>query len=50
MKRVSKETIKHVGRAIGKLTHSSPGVLFDYILLQIQINDNYIGSLFLSHS
>jgi THO complex subunit 2 len=31
MKRVSKENVKPVGRSIGKLTHSSPGVLFDYV-------------------
>lgn len=31
MKRVSKETIKPVGRLIGKLTHCSPGFLFDYV-------------------
>ncbi|XP_034949841.1 THO complex subunit 2 [Chelonus insularis] len=43
MKRVSKETIKPVGRSIGKLTHSSPGVLFDYVLLQIQLYDNLIA-------
>lgn len=47
MKRVSKETIKPVGRSIGKLTHSSPGVLFDYILIQIQLYDNLIGKLFI---
>lgn len=44
MKRVSKETIKPVGRSIGKLTHSSPGVLFDYVLIQIQLYDNLIGT------
>jgi THO complex subunit 2 len=43
MKRVSKENVKPVGRRIGKLTHSSPGFLFDYILGQIQIWDNLIG-------
>lgn len=43
MKRVSKETVKPTGRSMGKLTHSSPGVLFDYILLQIQLYDNLIG-------
>ncbi|KAK0079733.1 hypothetical protein PV325_000884 [Microctonus aethiopoides] len=43
MKRVSKETIKPMGRSIGKLTHSSPGVLFDYVLVQIQLYDNLIG-------
>lgn len=31
MKRVTKETIKPMGRQIGKLTHSSPGFLFDYV-------------------
>lgn len=31
MKRVSKETIKPVGRSIGKLSHCSPGFLFDYV-------------------
>ncbi|XP_014219414.1 THO complex subunit 2 isoform X2 [Copidosoma floridanum] len=43
VKRVSKETIKPVGRSIGKLTHSAPGVLFDYVLVQIQLYDNLIG-------
>ncbi|XP_025831929.1 THO complex subunit 2 [Agrilus planipennis] len=42
MKRVSKENVKPVGRHIGKLTHSSPGFLFDYVLLQIQVYDNLI--------
>ncbi|CAD7086049.1 unnamed protein product [Hermetia illucens] len=42
MKRVSKENVKPVGRLIGKLSHSAPGFLFDYILLQIQIYDNLI--------
>ena len=32
MKRVSKENIKPVGRLIGKLSHCSPGFLFDYVL------------------
>ncbi|XP_063232661.1 THO complex subunit 2 isoform X1 [Bacillus rossius redtenbacheri] len=43
MKRVSKENIKPVGRLLGKLTHSSPGCVFDYMLLQIQIYDNLIN-------
>lgn len=34
MKRVSKENVKPVGRRIGKLMHSSPGFLFDYVSLQ----------------
>lgn len=42
MKRVSKENVKPVGRLIGKLTHCSPGFLFDYVLLQIQVYDNLI--------
>uniref|UniRef100_A0A182J8B0 THO complex subunit 2 n=1 Tax=Anopheles atroparvus TaxID=41427 RepID=A0A182J8B0_ANOAO len=43
MKRVSKENSKPVGRMIGKLSHCSPGFLFEYILLQIQIYDNLIA-------
>ncbi|XP_059482003.1 THO complex subunit 2 isoform X2 [Neocloeon triangulifer] len=42
MKRVSKENVKPVGRSIGKLTHSSPGFLFDYVVTQIQVYDNLI--------
>lgn len=34
MKRVSKENIKPVGRLIGKLSHCSPGFLFDYVSIQ----------------
>lgn len=43
MKRVSKENVKPVGRLIGKLTHCSPGYLFDYVLLQIQVYNNLIN-------
>lgn len=43
MKKLCKENIKPVGRRIGKLTHSSPGFLFDYIIGQIQLYDNLIG-------
>ncbi|XP_072398608.1 THO complex subunit 2 [Diabrotica undecimpunctata] len=43
MKRVSKENVKPVGRLIGKLTHCSPGFLFDYVLLQIQVFNNLIS-------
>ncbi|XP_054259118.1 THO complex subunit 2 [Macrosteles quadrilineatus] len=42
MKRVTKETIKPMGRHIGKLTHSAPGMFFDYMLIQIQQYDNLI--------
>ena len=43
MKRVSKDNVKQTGRVLGKLSHSCPGFLFDYILSQIQIYDNLIG-------
>ncbi|XP_020805921.1 LOW QUALITY PROTEIN: THO complex subunit 2 [Drosophila serrata] len=43
MKRVSKENVKQLGRQVGKYSHCAPGLLFDYILLQIQIYDNLIG-------
>ena len=36
MQRISKENVKPTSRQLGKLTHSSPGLLFDYILSQIQ--------------
>lgn len=35
MKRVSKENVKPVGRSIGKLSHCSPGFLFDYVSIHI---------------
>lgn len=31
IKRVSKENVKPVGRSIGKLSHCSPGALFEYV-------------------
>ena len=37
MKRVSKENVKPVGRSIGKLSHCSPGFLFDYVSHSILI-------------
>ncbi|KAH9373714.1 hypothetical protein HPB48_018641 [Haemaphysalis longicornis] len=43
MKRLSKENVKPSGRQIGKLSHSNPCFLFDYILSQIQTWDNLIG-------
>ncbi|GAB6023947.1 THO complex subunit 2 [Chamberlinius hualienensis] len=42
MKRLSKENVKPSGRQIGKLSHSNPGCLFQYILSQIQTWDNLI--------
>lgn len=41
--RLSKENVKPSGRQIGKLSHSNPCFLFDYILSQIQTWDNLIG-------
>ncbi|RWS14898.1 THO complex subunit 2-like protein, partial [Dinothrombium tinctorium] len=43
MKRLSKENVKLSGRQIGKLSHSNPSFLFEYILSQIQSYDNLIG-------
>ncbi|XP_017854857.1 THO complex subunit 2 isoform X2 [Drosophila busckii] len=43
MKRVSKENVKPLGRLVGKYSHCTPGLLFDYILVQIQMYDNLIG-------
>ncbi len=31
MQRISKENVKPTSRQLGKLTHSSPGLLFDYV-------------------
>ncbi|ELU01720.1 hypothetical protein CAPTEDRAFT_223841 [Capitella teleta] len=42
MKRLAKENVKPLGRQIGKLTHSNPGIMFEYILSQIQRYDNFI--------
>ncbi|BFZ15044.1 hypothetical protein BsWGS_18083 [Bradybaena similaris] len=43
MKRLSKETVKPSGRQLGKLSHNNPGIVFEYILNQIQRYDNLIG-------
>ncbi|KFM75173.1 THO complex subunit 2, partial [Stegodyphus mimosarum] len=42
MKRLNKDNVKPSGRQIGKLSHSNPGYIFDYILSQIQTWDNLI--------
>lgn len=42
LRRLSKENVKPSGRQIGKLSHSNPCFLFDYILSQIQTWDNLI--------
>lgn len=31
MKRLAKENVKPLGRQIGKLSHSNPGALFEYV-------------------
>uniref|UniRef100_A0A671DPD5 THO complex subunit 2 n=1 Tax=Rhinolophus ferrumequinum TaxID=59479 RepID=A0A671DPD5_RHIFE len=41
-RRLTKENVKPSGRQIGKLSHSNPTILFDYILSQIQKYDNLI--------
>jgi THO complex subunit 2 len=33
MQRISKENVKPTSRALGKKTHSSPGLLFEYVSL-----------------
>ncbi|XP_077984941.1 THO complex subunit 2-like isoform X2 [Glandiceps talaboti] len=43
MKRLTKENVKPLGRQIGKLSHANPGVMFEHVLSQIQIYDNYIN-------
>ncbi|XP_060572351.1 THO complex subunit 2-like isoform X2 [Ruditapes philippinarum] len=43
MKRLSKENVKQSGRQLGKLSHSNPGVLFEYVIRQIEKYDNLIG-------
>ena len=43
MQRISKENVKPTSRHLGKLTHGAPGLLFDYVLSQIQLYDNLIG-------
>ncbi|XP_061659532.1 THO complex subunit 2 isoform X2 [Syngnathoides biaculeatus] len=43
MKRLTKENVKQSGRQIGKLSHSNPTILFDYMLSQIQWYDNLIS-------
>ncbi|XP_076310399.1 THO complex subunit 2-like protein isoform X2 [Tachypleus tridentatus] len=42
MKRLSKENVKPSGRQLGKLSHSNPCILFEYVLSQIQTWDNLI--------
>ena len=44
MQRISKENVKPTSRALAKLSHSAPGLLFDYVLTQIQmVRKDYIS-------
>ncbi|CAL8086593.1 unnamed protein product [Calicophoron daubneyi] len=43
MKRLSKGNIKPMGRQLGKLSHSNPGLLFDLVLSTVQLYTNLIG-------
>ncbi|XP_064637610.1 THO complex subunit 2-like isoform X2 [Lineus longissimus] len=43
LKRLTKENVKPLGRQIGKLSHNNPGIIFEYVLSQIQKYDNFIG-------
>jgi THO complex subunit 2 len=47
MKRVSKENIKPVGRLIGKLTHCSPGFLFDYVCWNLELYILYVTDIYI---
>ncbi|CAI4222295.1 unnamed protein product [Auanema sp. JU1783] len=42
LKRLSKDTVKVIGRQLGKLCHIQPITVFDYLLSQIQSFDNLI--------
>ncbi|KAK0417584.1 hypothetical protein QR680_013097 [Steinernema hermaphroditum] len=42
LKRLSKDTVRVMGRQLGKLCHSHPLVVFDYILGQVQTFENLI--------
>ncbi|KAK6168365.1 hypothetical protein SNE40_020916 [Patella caerulea] len=43
MKRLAKENVKQSGRQLGKLCHSNPAIMFEFVLSQIQRYDNFIG-------
>ncbi|CAH8568858.1 unnamed protein product [Heterobilharzia americana] len=43
MKRLSKENVKPMGRHLGKLSHSNPGLLFDHVLHTVQMFTNLIN-------
>uniref|UniRef100_A0A7E4VCR3 THO complex subunit 2 n=1 Tax=Panagrellus redivivus TaxID=6233 RepID=A0A7E4VCR3_PANRE len=43
LKRLSKDTVKLIGRQIGKLSHIHPFAVFEYLLEQVQVFQNLIG-------
>ncbi|PIC42051.1 hypothetical protein B9Z55_009252 [Caenorhabditis nigoni] len=43
LKRLSKETVKMMGRQLGKLCHIHPSTVLSYLLSQVQTFDNFIG-------
>ncbi|PAV81790.1 hypothetical protein WR25_19360 [Diploscapter pachys] len=43
LKRLSKDTVRIMGRQLGKLAHLHPMAMFDYLLSQVQTFDNLIG-------
>jgi THO complex subunit 2 len=42
MKRLSKETVRMIGRQIARISHSNPLAVFNHILTQIEVFDNLI--------
>lgn len=42
MKKITKETTKLAGRQIGKLTHSSPGCILEYVSFTLALTDNFV--------
>ncbi|CAD6188020.1 unnamed protein product [Caenorhabditis auriculariae] len=45
LKRLSKETVKVIGRQLGKQCHIHPMTVLDYLLSQVQTFDNFIGPI-----
>ena len=35
MRRISKENVKQMGRHLGKLSHTMPAVVFDYVMIRL---------------
>merc|ERR1719468_911185 len=45
IKKMAKENVKHTGRQLGKLSHSTPGLIFQYVCSQVQVADNLISPI-----